>query len=853
MMRMLLLLLLSTQLLAYQAERPASWAYDPGPNRHTQKNLIDLHASMPSFPAVSLKIMRYRYGKPVQKFRPAFGAIPWRMLLKPNQVKILFIGQDGTHIAEAANRPGTAGFGGRAHSLASFFGVEYSAAFINAYAFTIKGQYGARGAPHLRNGKLKTNQTIVPNDVWLMTQDQDSPITQWRNDLIEWIINNNRQSLKMIVLFGGAAKDSISSFIESRGGKVGSHFEHKMDSIQVPEFFLKSAGGNSEFAVPFDQQGKDAYSGILKQRLNYAKTDTADRIAELIKEQPHKVISSMVFSRAGDYRNGLIHHAQFGGYDLDQIWVNRKHTTQGLPPTRSLKGLQLKHSEPISDHILVLSLPHPTYLSTRKNETAIRYWQRELAKMEDFEKFRKKIANTPNFKKLEVMLEVTDSLSDHERANKIRAKGYKLGNDLVAKLVEKEVVKIRPYLELGWSIDPDSSAANAKHPNKNHFMAGNKYRYGRADLHQAYFDFGTPNNRMVSSSTARRGKHRDEKRRSRGAQIIIFGSRDIPAYDRQRMNAMLAQSANQPLDKREMFNSRLVHGQARYQFDPGPPPKYAKLLQSLRLKKIFAAKQDMDFERDGIDAYNIKTHPSVGAFGHYRGTFTTPRVLILADPDGVDDLVSARALTGARGQYLQSMMDDMGVGDDYLVIKTVPFGMDGAAQEEWQQVFDLTKKWRNNLLGELLNDYRFDQVIADGYWAQTAVEEFVAREELAEDRYLLIKRRGLGNCSGIRSAMERIGIKHRTRMSNIPRSHLSYYARAWQGTSGDRVLDSKDRSSANFRGLAFQVVVPNWVVRQRPVLDAEAQKAVQKMLDKLRDGGFPLPNESIANFLKRIN
>ena len=28
-----------------------------------------------------------------QKFRPAFGPIPWRMLLAPNSVKILFIGQ----------------------------------------------------------------------------------------------------------------------------------------------------------------------------------------------------------------------------------------------------------------------------------------------------------------------------------------------------------------------------------------------------------------------------------------------------------------------------------------------------------------------------------------------------------------------------------------------------------------------------------------------------------------------------------------------------------------------------------------------------------------------------------------
>ncbi|MDE3268654.1 MAG: hypothetical protein OYH77_00030 [Pseudomonadota bacterium] len=857
MSRILALCLLSALLLAYQTERPAPWAFDPGPDVGSQKELIDLHAAMPSFPAISLEIMRARWHRTTQKFRPAFGAIPWRMLLQPNAVKILFIGQDGTHIAEAANRPGTAGFGGRAHSLASFFGVEYSAAFINAYAFTIKGQYGARGAPYLHNGKLKTNQTLVPNDVWLMTQDQDSPITQWRHDLIEWIINNNRQSLKMIVLFGGAAKDSIASFIESRGGKVGSRFEHEMANIQVPEFFMKSAGGNSEFAVPFDQQGNDAYSTILKQKLNYAKSDTAAIVRKLIKQQAQEVISTLVFARAGDYSNGLIHHAQIGGFDLNKIWVEARHARRHSP-TRSLKGLRLKHSEPIGSHILVLSLPHPTYLSSSKNEAAIRHWRQELAQLETLDshtkaELHKKIARTPDYKKLEVMLEVIASLPDREQADRMRARGYQLGNDLVAKLVEKEVRKIHPYLKLGWNIAPDPSAANAKYPNENRFAAGKTYRYGRADLHKAYFDFGTPNNRMVSSSTARRGKHRDDKRRSRGAQIIIFGSRDIPAYDRERMNAMLATKPNQPLDRREMFNSRLVHGEVRYQFDPGPPPKYAKLLQDLPRKKIFAAKQGMSFERDGIAAYNIKTHPSVGAFGHYRGSFDHPKVLIIADPDGVDDLVTARALTGTRGQYLQGMMDELGVGDDYLVIKTVPFGMDGAAASEWQEVYETTAEWRNKLIDNILRDYSFDLIIADGKWAKLAVEKFFIVRNWNLDGLLTIDRQGLGNSSGIASALQRLGAgTYLPRMRNIPRSHLTYYARAWAGTSGDRVLDSQDRKSKRYRGLAFQVVVPNWVVEQRHTLDAEAQKAVNKMKAKLRRGGFPLPDESIADFLRRI-
>ena len=46
-------------------------------------------------------------------------------------------------------------------------------------------------------------------------QTKRSPIAQWRNDLIEWIIKNNRESLKLIVLFGGGARDAA-------GGQAGT-------------------------------------------------------------------------------------------------------------------------------------------------------------------------------------------------------------------------------------------------------------------------------------------------------------------------------------------------------------------------------------------------------------------------------------------------------------------------------------------------------------------------------------------------------------------------------------------------------------------------------------------------------
>lgn len=846
--------------ISWMEARPAPWAYDPGPNVATQQDLIDLYASIPNFPAISLQIMRHRYFKPTQKFRPAFGPIPWRMILKPNHVKILFIGQDGTHIAEAANRPGTAGFGGRAHSLAAFFGVEYSAAFINTYAFTIKGQYAARGAPYVYKGKLNTRQTIIPNDVWLMTQDPDSPIAQWRNALIEWIINNNRQSLKLIVLFGGSAKDSIASFIESRGGKVGSHFEKKMANVQVPEFFLVSSGGNSEFPVPFNRRGSDLYRDLLGRRLSYTDSETPQTIRTYLREHADEAIDGMVFSRAGPYGNGLLHPAQLGGYDLDKIWVKREHA-HNRKPTRSLKGLKLNKGGTIDSDIVVLALPHPTYLSSSKNEAAMRHWKSALEEGGNFHSLIERVDNTPSYKKLDAMLEVLEELPDQELARKIRAEGYSYGNKKVADLVEKDVAKLRPYLQRGWYIPPDPSAPNSKRQNENHFAQGKQYHYGRADIHSVYYDFGTPENRMVSSSTARRGKHKvSGNRRSKGSQIIIFGSRDIPSYDRKLMDQMLKQRPNQPLNSRETFIARLVRGQARYQFDPGPPEEYAQLMHALSAEygSLYSAKQGMSYRKDGIDAYVIKTHPSIGAFGHYRGTFDQPRVVILADPDGFDDLITARALTGTRGQYLHGMMAALGVDDRYLVIKTVPFGMDGASDQDWQRVYKLTQKWRAKLIKKILRNTHPDWVIADGMWAQKTIEDILKKQKRLRnkygEKYVPIHRKGLANSSGIAQAMQILNVSdYNAQMRNIPRTHLTYYARAWEGTSGDRVLDSKDRRSDRYQGLAFQVVVPNWVVGQKHKLDKASQKAVKKMKDKLYQGGFPMPDEEIPDFLERIS
>jgi hypothetical protein len=834
--------------------RPPVSAFDPGPDYFKGQNpanlnakkLIDLHAEIPYFPGISKDIMR----KKVQKFRPAYGPIPWRMILKPNNVKILFIGQDGTHVAEAAGRPATAGFGGRAQDLAAFFGVEYSAGFINTYAFTIKGQYGSRGAPYVYDGQVSTRGTIIPNDVWLMSQDQDSPIQQWRSDLIEWIINNNKESLKLIVLFGGSAKDSVASFIESRGGKVGSRNESKMDLIQVPEFFNIPSGGNAEFPVAFNKAGKDAYSELLGKKLDYKNAKVQQEVAKYLEQNDAEAIKKMVFSKAGPYKNGLIHHAQMGGYNLDQIYVDKNNARPDMA-TRSLKGLKLKNGGEIKKDILVVALPHPTFLSHTMNDGAIAYWENELKDSSTYKALKAKAGNVPKYKKLDFLKKVFSALPNKVYAKQLQNDGYAAGKEKVGNLVEKDVAKLRPYADKGWNIPAD--AGDASKANKNTFQEGKQYAYGRSDIHSVYYDFGTPKNRMVSKSTARRGSHKQD-RRSRGAQVIIFGARDIPSYDKDKMNEMLSAKPNKVLDPKQMFISRARTKETRYEFDPGPAKEFAKLMKDIDYDSLYAAKDGKSFSRDGISAFNIKSHPSVGDFGHYRGTFKNPKVVILADPDGFDDLITARALTGTRGQYLQGLMDDLGVDDQYLIIKTLPYGMDGASEEDWENALKITTKpsdYRKNLIQAILAKSSPQLIIADGSNARAELDRILTDDQ--KENYVYIGRKGLANNSGITSTGNYIarsmsafsGKRAKGNMHNIPKSHLTYYARIWEGTSGDRVLNSKGIKEA---GLAFSEVVPNWVMDQKPEYK---QVPIKKLKAKLKEGGFPLPSESIPQYLKR--
>jgi len=785
--------------LSSTTDLTAPWAYDPGPSPDTKmgRELIDLVATQPNMPGISMEMTGD------QKFRPAFGPTLWRMIQEPNSIKMLFIGQDGTHIAEAAGRTATAGFGGRAQDMAAYFGVDTSAAFINTFAFTIKGQYSAYQAPvvYEENGESKLvlntfqnekslGTTVVENGIWMMAQDLNSPMVKWRNSLIDWIIRNNRDSLRMIVVFGDSAQDSIGTFITSRGGKVGSMFsveDIRTKKIRVPEFAVVAAGANHVFPTVVDQNGKDLYPKIAGRRLDYTKDPDQKAAKDALIKNFAKVKKDLSYPTYGIENSGIMNPAQINGYDLNKIEINGKRTL-------SLKGLQLSDGSTIPNDVLVAEFPHPTSLSS------------------------------------------SEMTSPGSASKKIAA----------------SLKNIIPYKAAGWKIEADPGK-------ENQFDAGKPYTYGRTDISRSYYDFGTPNNRMVSKSDAVRGK----------ANFVILGTRDKVPFDTKSIALATVAKPNQPISQDEFYSARPRTEASRYSFDRGPGEVMARIMKENINMKDFAVvksgyklkpgvkfdpKRDSIEEVADVDAFNIKTHPiAVGDHGHYRGTFDNPRIVILADPAGVDEILTSRALTGTRGQYLQGLMNKLGVPEQYLVIRTVPFGMDNATEQEWSTVLEQTRRYRSEIFAEILRNGTPDMIIADGKYAQKEMGRILTRSNKIP--LVFIERAKIGdginydNGSGITEAQELINsfkvftpAKGDVTMANIPRSHFGFFSRVWEGTSGTRVFNTTEPKA---NGIGFAVVVPEWVYKQQNVKQSrEERMGIEKLKGTLQEQHVPMIQEN---------
>lgn len=172
----------------YWLDRGHPWEHDAGP----PKNLswARLFSETPNYRQLSKAVLGS------EKFRWHFGPMYYRGRLKPNEVKVLIIGQEGAQDESLSHRSFTGGTGSRMQHFLNFIGIKYSYLFLNTFVYPIFGQY---------NDNIR----------WL-AQNPESPIVKHRHDLFNYLLKKN--NVYLVVAVGRAAKEAAKTWVESRGG-----------------------------------------------------------------------------------------------------------------------------------------------------------------------------------------------------------------------------------------------------------------------------------------------------------------------------------------------------------------------------------------------------------------------------------------------------------------------------------------------------------------------------------------------------------------------------------------------------------------------------------------------------------
>jgi hypothetical protein len=176
--------------------------------------------------------------------------------------------------------------------------------------------------------------------------------------------------------------------------------------------------------------------------------------------------------------------------------------------------------------------------------------------------------------------------------------------------------------------------------------------------------------------------------------------------------------------------------------------------------------------------------------------------------------------------------------------------MDDASESEWDYVYKHTNAYRKAILQKITEEHAPAFIFADGKYAQKAVTEIFG----SADNVVLIPRDGLANSSGLKETLQKLKAEYegfeevstQVSMQSIPRSHLPFYARVWEGTAGDRVMNT----NAFERGKSFMFIAPKEIRESNPV--NWHMTHTKKMLKKLEELGFPRPSENLPDYLKRV-
>jgi uracil-DNA glycosylase len=184
----------------YWVGRGFPWEYDPGPPRN--RSWLRLFAETPNYRGLGKAFT----GREV--FRWHFGPMFYRGRLGDQQVKVLIVGQEGAQDESLAHRSFAGGTGARMQHLLTHIGITRSYLFLNTFVYPIFGQYF--------------------DDQRVLAQHPDSPIKIHRNRIFDYAAVRN--DLELAIGVGTAAKESLATWVRSRGGSADAGRLHEADA-----------------------------------------------------------------------------------------------------------------------------------------------------------------------------------------------------------------------------------------------------------------------------------------------------------------------------------------------------------------------------------------------------------------------------------------------------------------------------------------------------------------------------------------------------------------------------------------------------------------------------------------------
>ena len=172
----------------YWEGRGVPWEYDPGPPRN--RRWARIFSETPNYRGLGQAVLGH------EGFRWHHGPMFYRGRLQDNAVKVVVIGQEGAQDESLAHRSFTGGTGARMQHFLNYMGITRSYLFLNTFVYPIFGQYN--------------------DDLRWLAQDPESPIVKHRHEIYNYVLERN--DVQLIVAVGRAAKESVVTWVESRGG-----------------------------------------------------------------------------------------------------------------------------------------------------------------------------------------------------------------------------------------------------------------------------------------------------------------------------------------------------------------------------------------------------------------------------------------------------------------------------------------------------------------------------------------------------------------------------------------------------------------------------------------------------------